>query len=55
MFSDRLGVREVIGECMAKIEAAIRAKAEFCDLSQSDDAEAWRKPWQQIQWPKQNA
>ena len=51
IFSDRPGVSEAIGECMAKIEGAIRAKVDLCDLSQSGDAEAWGKAWQQIQWP----
>ena len=55
MFSNHSSVSEAIGECMAKIEAAIRTKAEFCDLSLSGDAEAWSKPWQRIQWPKQSA
>ena len=54
IFSDRPGVSEAIGDCMAKIEVAIKTKVEFCDLSQSGDAEAWGKAWQQIQWPKQS-
>jgi len=54
MFSDRPGVGEAIGECMAKIEGAIKTQAHFCDLSQSGDAEAWGKRWQQVQWPRQN-
>ena len=54
IFSDHPGVREAVGECMAKIEAAIQAKADICDLSQSGDAEAWGKNWQQIEWPKQS-
>jgi len=52
VFSDRPGVSEAIGECMVKIEAAIRAKADICDLSESGDALGWDKAWQQIQWPK---
>ncbi len=51
-FSDEPNVKESIAACMAQIEAAIRTKAEFCDLSQSGDAQAWTKAWQQIQWPK---
>ena len=54
IFSDRPGVSEAIGECMVKIEAAIRAKADICDLSESGDTQAWDKAWQQIQWPKQS-
>jgi hypothetical protein len=51
IFSDGPGVGEAIAECMARIEVAIRTKAEFCDLSQSGDPQAWGKAWQQIQWP----
>jgi|GEM_PF-2007589 len=54
MFSDAPDMHKTIGECMAQIEAAIRTKAEFCDLSQSGDPQAWKKSWQQIQWPSQN-
>ena len=49
-FSDAPGVGEAIAVCMAQIETAIRAQAGFCDLSQSGDALAWGKEWEQIQW-----
>jgi hypothetical protein len=51
-FSDGPRVNEAVAECMTQIEAAIRTKAEFCDLSQAGDAQAWSKAWQIIQWPK---
>jgi hypothetical protein len=51
-FSDGPAVSKAIAECMARIEDSIRTKAEFCDLSQSGDPEAWAKVggWQQIHW-----
>jgi hypothetical protein len=55
IFSDHPSVSEAIGECMAKIETAIRTKADICDLSESGDAQAWTKAWRQVQWPKQSA
>ena len=55
LFSDAPNASDATAECMAKIETAIRTKAEFCDLSQSGDAQAWGKAWQQVQWPKQSA
>jgi hypothetical protein len=51
IFSDGLAVSKAIAECMGRIEDAIRSKAELCDLSQSGDAQAWPKGWNQIQWP----
>ena len=51
-FRDGPDVGAAIAECMAEIETAIRAKADFCDLSQAGDAEAWGKAWQQVQWPR---
>ena len=53
-FTDGPDVRKAIGECMARIEDAIRTKAEFCDLSQFGDAAAWGKKWELIQWPTGN-
>jgi hypothetical protein len=50
-FTDSPTVSVAIAECMARIEAAIRTKADLCDLSQSGDAQAWGKAWTQIQWP----
>ena len=50
LFSDGPAVSKAIAECMARIEVSIRTKAEFCDLSQSGDPQAWGKAWQQIQW-----
>jgi hypothetical protein len=50
-FTNSSTVNVAIAECMARIETAIRTKADFCDLSQSGDAEAWPKAWTQIQWP----
>jgi hypothetical protein len=52
MFTNNSTVNEAIAECMAKLEAAIRAKSDICDLSQSGDAQAWGKAWTQIQWPR---
>jgi hypothetical protein len=51
-FLDGSNVNKAIAESMTQIESAIRTKAEFCDLSQTGDAQAWTKAWQQIQWPK---
>ena len=50
-FTDSPTVSAAIADCMAQIEAAIRTKAELCDLSQSGDARAWGSGWTQIQWP----
>ncbi len=50
-FTDGPDVHKAIADCMARIEDAIRAKAEFCDLSQFGDAQAWGKNWQLIEWP----
>ena len=50
-FIDSPTVGATIAKCMEQIEAAIRTKAELCDLSQSGDAEAWENGWTQIQWP----
>jgi hypothetical protein len=55
MFSDRPGVGEAIGECMEKIEGAIKTQAHFCDLSEAGDAVAWGKAWTLVKWPKQSA
>ena len=51
-FTDSPTVSQGIAECMARIEAAVRTKADICDLSQSGDAQAWPPAWTQIQWPK---
>ena len=53
-FNDGPGVNKVIAECMARIQDAILKKAEFCDLSQFGDPEAWDKGFEQIQWPNGN-
>jgi len=50
-FTDSPGVRKAIGDCMARIEDAIRTKAEFCDLSQFGDPQAWGERWELIEWP----
>jgi hypothetical protein len=50
-FTDGPGVQKAIGECMARIEDSIRTKAEFCDLSQFGDPQAWGKRWVLIEWP----
>jgi hypothetical protein len=50
-FSDGPGVSKAIADCMARIEDSIRTKAEFCDLSQCGDPQAWGKGSEQIQWP----
>jgi hypothetical protein len=53
-FTDGPEVSKAVGECMARIEDAVRTKAELCDLSKFGDAEAWRKKWEVIQWPTAN-
>jgi hypothetical protein len=50
VFTDSPTVSGAIAECMARIEDAIRTKADLCDLSQSGDAQAWTKTCTQIQW-----
>lgn len=50
-FTDGPDVHKAIAECMARIEEAIRTKAEFCDLSQFGDVQGWGKTWDLIEWP----
>ena len=54
-FADGPDVKRMVGDCLAVIETAIHNKADICDLSRAGDAQAWRKSWQQIEWPGQRS